>query len=167
MGRKPLEYEYKQKIFKLPVYLCKKLDTIPNQTQFVIGSLERSLELNNNTLERLFKRKKQLEIELSETDGEIAERQKEELTKVKLKETELERFLKDRYNRLCETIDSSEFPDYYITNKDKYKEIKEKYLIDLDQETIDKIKQNSFSFEEYQNHIPKNSKILQEVDKNV
>lgn len=162
MGRKPSEYEYRKKTFNIPIYLCKKLDTIPNQTQFLIGCLERGLEINNTTLERLQKKEKQLESELTEIRNEIGKIQKEELTKADLKLKEYNRFLKDRYNRLCKTIKFSEFPSYYITNEIANKKILEKYLIELDQETIDKIKQDKFSFLEYQNYTSKKFKMISE-----
>jgi len=149
MGRKPFDYNSKQKHFFLPIYLCKKLDTVPNQTQFIIKCLERGLEINNTTLERLVKKKKELEENLTELTDEIEKIQKEKLTKAELRKKEQERFLKDRYERLCNKIISSSFPAYYITNAAAHKEIIEKYNIVVDQKIIDKIKQDCFSFEEY------------------
>lgn len=122
------------------------------------------MEINNSTLERLKKKETQLKLELTEIKDEIAQRQKEETTKSELKEKERERFLKDRYNRLCDTIISSEFPTYYITDKKAHIKIHEDFFINLNQEIIDKIKQKNFSFIEYKNLIQnqKDLKIVQE-----
>ena len=94
VGRPRKEEKTELKGFRLPEYICRKLETYPNQTSIVTEALERYFDIDGRAEKWLYEERDKMQMLLNSLNSQIEKTEKEEIESEKRK-LEVEEKFKD------------------------------------------------------------------------
>jgi len=145
VGRPRRKDKTELKGFRLPEYICRKLETYPNQTTTVTIALERHFDIDNKAKQWLYAERDKMQLQLNSINSQIEKTEKEE-TESEKKELEL----LEKYNDFTEYLNTVQ-PGQYNTERDN-----KRFGIMIEnykhfEEIQNKNNNGSFSIQDYKN----------------